>query len=61
MFRLRNNVSYIIYWTVLHQIDKAIKSREISIQTQKNKKLKFSVKGNTITKNLIIATIILNM
>ena len=40
MFRLRNNVSYIIYWTVLHQTDKAIKSRAISIHTQKNKKLK---------------------
>ena len=40
MFRLRNNVSYIIYWTVLHQINKAIKSRVISIHTPKNKKLK---------------------
>ena len=40
MFKLRNNVSSIIYWTVLHQINKAIKSRAISIHTRKNKKLK---------------------
>ena len=40
MFKLRNNVSSIIYWTVLHQINKAIKSRVISIHTRKNKKLK---------------------
>ena len=37
---LRNNVSSIIYRTVLHQINKAIKSRTKSILTSHDKKLK---------------------
>ena len=38
--KLKNNVSSIIYWTVLHQINKAIKSRTKSILTCHDKKLK---------------------
>ena len=38
--KLKNNVSSIIYWTVLHQINKAIKSRTKSILTRHDKKLK---------------------
>ena len=59
--KLRNNVSLIIYRTVLHQINTAIKSRTKSILTRHDKKFKILCPRQRIAKNLIIATITLNI
>ena len=45
MLKMRNNVSSIIYWTVLHQINRAIKSRTKSILTCHDKKLRILQQG----------------